>query len=192
MRVENWCHLTLYLKGPILNDNSITIWARDKIQTGECELCRHIWSIIAAQGIHKVLLSEHGQKKSALPSCYHVHFKSLYFSTSIRKFKWVLCDEKLFFSFYSQNNKIVCQACINLGQFKQLFDSKIVKSIGITSLSQPFFDVAIFWEQFCKTHFCCLIWLTTVDSISSKYTSWVFDVLEQEAKDFTFCFYSFI
>lgn len=99
---------------------------------------------------------------------------------------------EIFFSFYSQNNKIVCQACINLGQFKQLFDSKIVKSIGITSLSQPFFDVAIFWEQFCKTHFCCLIWLTTVDSISSKYTSWVFDVLEQEAKDFTFCFYSFI
>lgn len=33
----------------------------------EGDLYRDIWCVMVAQGIHEVLLSEHGQKQSSLP-----------------------------------------------------------------------------------------------------------------------------
>lgn len=69
---------------------------------------------MVVQGIHKVLISEHGQKR-ALPSCYHVRFTLLYSSTisgSREKFQWFLKDDNNFFNLTAKMT--ICP----LGQYK--------------------------------------------------------------------------
>lgn len=100
---------------------------------------------MVVQGIHKVLISEHGQKK-ALPSCYR--FTLLYSSTilgSREKFQWFLKDDNYFFNLTSKMT--ICP----LGQYK--------------SCSVSFW--ILFWNCFRILEFFHCIWICSLTMVSA-------------------------
>lgn len=102
---------------------------------------------MVVQGIHKVLISEHGPKK-ALPSCYR--FTLLYSSTilgSREKFQWFLKDDNCFFNLTAKMT--ICPLC----QYK--------------SCSVSFW--ILFWNCFRILKFFSCIWICSLTMVIHSF-----------------------